>query len=249
MTSRAFRSFTILCLCMTILFGTLGAWQIHRLQWKNELLAQIHEGQQEYIQEGIQENIQRLPSDSTQWQEWRHYHLVGEWAPEQAHIVQPRVRKGIPGGHLFIPLTFHTSTGHTPTGKDAVKPPEKTTLWINLGWISTPFPTKIQGKALPLPKIVIRVRKTRPPHWATPKNRPEKNEWFWPDLDLWSSEKQNLVPVLFYGELASQGTIDIHPDVLVFQIPNRHLEYSITWLSFVVIVIGLWLYMYRKRLG
>jgi surfeit locus 1 family protein len=250
---------------------SLGFWQLHRLQWKQDLIAQ-----QVYLQSSAAPavplaaamlNTQDSSVDSSGGSQKVHVqkvHIEGlRWLPH-LFSVHPKTRDGHVGAELFALLELH----------------DHRVLWVNLGWASRGWTrldwasqrralgdSGISAEALKnLPPILDGVlREPHPPGWFVPANDPAKNRWL--SFDARAMAKIAGVehdPIGYVERLGPPLQLKDHPrdhqDHKVFSIAirplrNDHLGYAITWFALAIALIITvaaqrprpWLMLLRKR--
>jgi surfeit locus 1 family protein len=82
-------------ICSTLMLSGLGLWQVERLQWKNELIAQIEKAQAEPVLSALTEELYRRVELSGTWVLDKTLHVVGK----------PQLVNGN-GYFLLTPLTL-----------------------------------------------------------------------------------------------------------------------------------------------
>jgi surfeit locus 1 family protein len=154
-------------------------------------------------------------------------------------LVGPRMYEGQAGYHLYSPLLLLDSD-------------DRSTVLVNRGWISKKFAQFHQGiNKDDVEQVVVQalVRKPLKKNMFTPDNKPEKGEWYFPDIEQmasWTKSKPIVLEEIFDGNLqdadakAAKGEpLGRHPSV---NLRNTHLQYIFTWYALALgTSVGLWL--------
>lgn len=210
-------------LAFVILIG-LGSWQIQRLHWKTALLAEINT-RMEKPPVPLPEKL-----DNPALWEYRRVTLAGHFVYDHPFLIKPRTRDGIPGYHMLVP--FERLSGGT--------------VIVNRGWISDEFMSKASK-----PEGTIQIEGiVQLPHknYFTPPNDPQKNNWYWPDINAMaaSAQLQNVAPVLVTIAAAKPGVYPAGGTVEV-NIPNDHKQYAIFWFLMAAISQIIFIFRFREQ--
>jgi len=193
------------------LFVGLGIWQVHRLHWKEGLLAHI-DSQMHAPATDLPAEI----SDPASW-EYRRVRVAGHYQNDKELYLYAPGPNGN-AGYLVI----------TPLVRDQGLP-----VLVNRGWVpedrrdpSTRTESTREGRVEI--KGIGRITGGAGPF--TPANEPAKNRWFSRDFAaMGKAVGEDVAPVMVDRDkaplpggypLGGQTRIDI---------PNNHLEYAITW--------------------
>jgi surfeit locus 1 family protein len=214
---------------LLVLIG-LGAWQVERLQWKNELV------------ETFDTRIAQPPVDAPlsiesmkTWQ-YRRVELVGVYQHEKEILMTGRTFEGSAGFHVLTPLLLN----------------DDRIIIVNRGWI----PEKLRARekrpetlvdGLVTVEGILREDKRRGPF--VPDNEPKNEVWLYVDTNEMASHRE-IVPVAPYYVDAIR---DPGPYVLPIGasaeivVRNEHLQYAATWflLAGTLLVIYV-IYHYRR---
>jgi surfeit locus 1 family protein len=225
---------TVFTVPAILLMIGLSIWQVQRLHWKEGLIAErVGRTQAEPI---------ALPAPGADLTnlEFRKVALQGTFDHAHEFYLAARSMNGNVGYWIVTP--FHLESGPT--------------VLINRGWVP-------ENKKLPASRPegqvagsisqigVIRLPQTQT--WFQPDNEPDRNIWFY------------LAPV----EMAKAGNLDLRTDLYLdadpaanpggypiggqtqINLPNDHLQYSITWallaISLAVIYVVYHLKLERER--
>jgi surfeit locus 1 family protein len=202
---------------LPILLG-LGIWQLQRLAWKEGLIASIHA------------EISKPPAPLEQppdaWKELGAY----EYRPVSGtgHFRHGDERRlfasgdGATGWHIYTPL--ETEGGHI--------------LFVNRGFVPEALKdpaTRAAGEVEGQVTVTGLVRKPAVKGWFDPDPDPVHNVWYWRDLgamtaSLPEADRARVLP-FFVDAAAEPANPGGWPKggVTRLDIPNRHLEYVLTW--------------------
>ena len=153
----------------------LGTWQVQRLFWKQDLIAERQAG---------------LAAPVTPWPEaegrlpqlfWHRISAEGEFLNERELVLAARSMNGNPGYHIVTP--FQIAGGPM--------------LMVDRGWV--PLDRKepqgrAQGQIAGRTTVTGILRPGHQPSWLTPDNEPDKNFWFWMDLPAMARAAKSIMP-------------------------------------------------------
>jgi surfeit locus 1 family protein len=216
----------------------LGWWQVERLQWKNDLIAEL---QVRAAATAIPMPVdRRVAADDLVF---RTVTVTGRYVHEAEMRLLNQVRDGLPGINVFTPLVRSDGAG---------------ILLVNRGWV--PFdwqgstPEHSEGGVEVEVTGVVRIPDS--PSWLTPDNEPDKNNWYYADLTEMARASGMLTVTDYYIYATDERLTSGEPRPLLAPDPNEwhatlrnnHLTYAITWFSlagalFVIYVI----YHTRRR--
>ena len=192
-------------LILAVLVG-LGTWQVQRLAWKSGLLAHI-EAQMQKPPVPMPEKI----DDPSEW-EYRRVTLAGSFLYDREFLVKPRTLDGANGYHMLVP--FRRASGGA--------------VMVNRGWISD----ALMPKAVRPPGLIQIEGIVQLPHHTsfTPPNAPEKNDWYWADIEAMAAaaKLKNVAPVIVNIASKEPGVYPAGGKVEA-NISNNHMQYAIFW--------------------
>ncbi|WVQ98427.1 hypothetical protein IAU59_005550 [Kwoniella sp. CBS 9459] len=250
--SNLLKPTTIVLICVPILTGFLGVWQLKRLKWKLELIDEVDRNLQKppmLLPASI--NLSALPDFS-----FRRVILRGKFEGPPI-LFGPQTKDGFPGYHLILP--FVRSDGST--------------ILVNRGFITTTRATAIREKRQAAPGLTMDgasdgkeyevegmlTRKGEKTIWS-PENNIKTNEWFWKDVEgmaEWASVAaggdREVQPVLVdaieepdssYTLLMNQGVPVGRPPQV--ELRNQHAQYAAIWLSLSASTAGMLVYVLTK---
>ena len=221
---------TVFTIPAVLLMLGLGAWQLERLQWKEELIAERtgHIAAAPIPLPGPTEDISKL--------EYRRVAVEGEFLHGKATFLGARSMNGNPGYHVVTP--FRLQGGRV--------------LLADRGWIplDRKDPRKrAEGEVPGQIRLTAVIRLQGRQTWLVPDNRPDKNFFFW--VDLPAMAKFAGLPqaeTRFYleaGPETNPGGYPIGGQTRV-DLPNDHLQYAITWFSLALALIVIYILYHRR---
>lgn len=227
-----------LLLCLPILIG-LGTWQLQRRDWKNALVAEIEAG------------FKSQPIELETVKDWA---TLKEYQPVIAkgvfrHDLERYVfaiEDGRAGWYVHTPLELPQRAGETAHW----------TVLINRGFVPEELkdPAKRQaGQIAPqspqtLLTVTGYVRGPGEKNMFTPETTVGSDTWYWRDLNGMATSVGLNAPQWPYlpffveakAEPANPGGWP-RGGVTHANIPNRHLEYALTWYGLAAAFVGVWL--------
>lgn len=201
----------VLLLAGLAVFISLGVWQVHRLEWKTALLADI--------ESRIHAAPVALPASPDPVRDrYLPVRLEGEMGSEELHVLVSSQDWG-PGFRIISPFTSDdgrrvlVDRGFVPDNqRDAKRPPGPTALTGNLYW-----PDDRDS--------------------FTPEDDPAGNWWYARDIGAMSA-RLGTEPVLVVLRESSDSAVRPWP-VGPEGIRNKHLEYAITWFGLAATWVGM----------
>ena len=232
-------------LAAALLLG-LGTWQMQRKAWKETLLAEMATRSAIVpVNPGL-----RLWSTSADLPPpFTRVTLTGKFLHDKERYWFADGRLGS-GFHEFTPLLLDTAAPQD-------RPPY--IVWVNRGYVPARLKdpaTRVEGQTVGSTQVVGVIRAVGERNNFTPPNDIARNVWFWRDLSAldasadFTSATANVAPVMIDVEPAPPNpggwpegqSGDI-------KLPNRHLEYALTWYGLAATVIGVFLAFGRGRLA
>lgn len=222
---------------LALLLG-LGTWQLQRKAWKDELQAQIkaRASAKPAALADVLGNMSAThpPGTPVQFGEYSRVRVNGTYENgKELYFFAPHPQFG-PGYHVYAPLILAqtdclrfvmVNRGFVP---EALRAPDKRAADEPAG------PTEVVGL----------IRYPEKPASFTPANEPQRNLWFWRDLAgmtaaVAAGRKACAVHFFIDAEAAPAnpggwprgGTTNLN-------LPNRHLEYALTWYGLAATLIG-----------
>ncbi|KAJ9155334.1 SURF1-like protein [Pleurostoma richardsiae] len=197
----------------------LGTWQVKRLQWKTDLIAKC----EDRLVRPPLPLPPRIDPDAIADFDYRRVFTTGRFRHDKEMLVGPRMHDGEQGYMVVTPLEREGGG----------------TVLVNRGWIAKKF-RRQQDRPGGLPQGEVTVEGLLREPWKknmfTPENRPDKNEFYFPDVrqmaELTGSQpvwiEQTMDPDLLqvYDYQARGVPIGRPAEV---NLRNNHAQYIFTW--------------------
>ena len=209
---------TLFTIPVVLICVALGAWQLQRLDWKRELIAQREAGVAA---------APAMPPRSLAEARALEFHPVvadGVLLNDKELYLNATGPRGGAGFHVLTPL----------------REPEGRIVFVNRGFVPTNLRAPASRAAAQLAGTVhirglLRLPPGEKPGWFLPDNRPDLNYWFWIDLPAMAAAA-HLAPgdvAPFYIDADTTPNPGGWPQggVTPLNLPNDHLQYAITWFS------------------
>ena len=211
--------FNIFVVLFITLFCLLGTWQLYRLQWKQNLITQIHEGLKSNpikYSKNIKKNYQRV-------------YLNGNYNFEDQIFLYSLNEKGQPGYDVITP--FEDVEGNN--------------ILVNRGWIKKELKIGNKINLITKDKIQGLLKKNSKKNIFKPENDIKKNIWFSINVtEIKNLTGKNFTDYIVYLE---DTEIDVpKPKQITINLSNNHLKYAITWYSISISILFYFLY-FRKQ--
>ena len=208
--------------------SALGAWQLERLEWKTNLIAERRAA--------VQSAPVPVPTTPEEASRLEFHPVVAEGVflnDKEIYLGAASPAGGQPGLQVLTPLRL---------ADDRI-------VFVNRGFVRSELkdPAKRAAGQLAGPVRVtglLRLPKGRP-GWLVPDNRPDLNYWFWVDLPA-MAEATGLSGVApFYIDADATPNPGGWPKggVTPIDLPNDHLQYAITWFALAaaaIVVYAVW---------
>ena len=210
-----------------VLLSSLGVWQLHRLAWKEALIAEVGA------------RVTQAPVDAPEPSTWatlnpsdyeyRHVRLHGVYDYAHQALVfrslgNPRGRYGGPGYLVMTPLKL-------ASGESVI---------VNRGFVPDDRKADAENGPRGETEVTGLMRSSEGRTWFTPADIPAKGEWFTRDVDA-------LAQGMGLGAHAPFSIdADAGPDPAalpeggetVLSFPNNHLSYAFTWFGTALALAG-----------
>lgn len=195
------------------ILAALGVWQLQRLAWKQDVIAQI-----EARLANPAASVPVAPNEADD--EYRPVLLEGQFGAEELHVLTSIKGQG-PG---FRVIRAFESGGRR--------------LLVDIGFIENA--QKQAARPLGAARIAGNLLWPDEQDGFTPDPDLNKNYWFARDLGP-MADALGTDPVLVVAAQA-EPPLPSQPLPVTVNIPNDHMHYAITWFSLMVIWIGMTLY-------
>ena len=223
---------------LPILIG-LGVWQLERLAWKEGLIASIA------AEVGKAPLPLEQPADAwkaLETEEYRPVSVRGRFRhADERHLFASA--DGATGWHVYTPL--ETEGGHV--------------LFVNRGFVPDTMKdgaTRASGQVDGVVEVRGLLRKPGVHGWFEPDADRARNVWYWRDLpgltaSLGSDVDQAKVLPFFVDALSEPANPGGWPKggVTRLEIPNRHMEYALTWFGLAATLVVIFAVFAWPRLG
>jgi surfeit locus 1 family protein len=225
---------TVFTVPVVLLLLGLGSWQIERLFWKRELIAQ-RLAALAAAPAAAPRSLEEARGD-----EFRHVTDEGVFLHDREIFVGATSEAGRNGYQVLTPLQ--------ETGGRIV--------FINRGFIPADLKDPAKRSAGQIAGTVrvaglLRLPPAEKPVWFLPDNRADLNYWFWVDLPA-MAVADHLDPVApFYIDADATPNPGGWPKggVTRLDLPNDHLQYAITWFSLAVALTVVYVLYHRRNAG
>lgn len=216
----------------------LGIWQLDRLAWKNDLVAEI-QSRMAADPAPLGDVLAAAGGDLAGVQ-YRRISVTGEFLNDRELYLAARSMNGNPGYHVMTP--FRDLDGAV--------------VLVDRGWvpIERKLPDAREAGQVEGPvtiDAVIRVPRAGKA-WFQPDNEPQNNMWYWFDLPAMRAHAgaAGEAPAIYLeaGPAENPGGFPIGGQTRV-NIPNDHLQYAITWFALAVILAVIYVIYHRRPKG
>ena len=213
-------SFSIFVFFSIILFCSLGTWQIHRLQWKLDLISEINNGL----------NSEPVFYSNTNIKNYQKVKFSGIFDFKKQIYLYSLNNKGKPGYDIITPLKINSNE----------------ILLINRGWIQKDQKNNKNINKIISNSFEGILKKITKPNPFKPDNDIKNNIWYslnLEDLEYFTGYKLSNF-VLF---LQNNQNILVENKIVSPDLPNNHLKYAITWYSVALSILLYFLYFRKKQ--
>ena len=212
----------------------LGSWQLQRLSWKTDLIAELETA-------ATAPPIRLEEVGPPQQNRFRRVQLVGRFDHGAEIFLTGRTYEGNAGFHVVTP--FIDTSGMQ--------------ILVNRGWVSeeyrpqekrvfslTPGETELQA--------IIRLPQKR--GYFVPENDPQKGFWFTLiPAEIATFLGREAVQTGYYADAVRVGEVITLPIAARVRIdlPNAHLNYALTWFGLALSLLGVYIAFHHAqgRLG
>ncbi|RAK60045.1 SURF1 family protein [Phenylobacterium hankyongense] len=213
----------------------LGAWQLQRLKWKEGLLA----------------HIAALQSATAQ-----PLGPVLDALAKGRDVEFTRVRLTCPGlasaPYLEMYGLKDGQAGSRLVSACEVAGAAYRTILVDRGFMIDTVSARppVDPAARAPVELVGVLREPDRATFVTPANRPEANRWFSRDIAAMARalKAPQPAPIFLYAETSSNPDLKaLQPAPLPAEIPNRHLEYALTWFGLAAALVGVYVAVLLRR--
>lgn len=206
----------------------LGSWQLHRLEWKTELLNSIKDGQTEgYIE---------YP-----------YDIKNNDFSYKKSFISGKIDQS-------KELHFFNINSYGQSGYNIIVPllTEGRTVYIDLGWTnfkdinSKEFMFRSLNGELDFKGILIYSKKRR---LFSPKPDTIKNSWYLMNIEEMDQFTKLNSEKYIFRVVEQEYYLDLLNEFTAINIPNNHLQYAITWFALAISIAAMYIiYIYKNIL-
>jgi surfeit locus 1 family protein len=204
---------------------SLGVWQLHRLAWKDALIARI-EARSKAAPVPLPPE-RDWPALKPEEYEYRHVVLRGRFDRREALVFRgsgPEPGEG-PGYFVLTPLIL----------------PDGAAVIVNRGFVPNAAKEAAMHAAPPGEATVTGLmREPEPRNFFTPADRPEKNQWFTRDPGAIAAHfgLTRAAPFSVDADYSGDAKALPHGGTTVIAFPNNHLAYALTWFGLAAALAG-----------
>jgi surfeit locus 1 family protein len=205
---------------------TLGKWQLDRRDWKLRIIERIE----------ARAHAEPIPLAEAieHWQrerdvEYYRLRLAGRFLHEHERHLYGIV-DGAGGWKVITP--FETGDGHV--------------ILVDRGFVPEPLRDPATRPAGQIPgrvELVALARAPGEPGAFTPDNQPAANRWFWRDVADMAAGLPKALAAKTLPFMAEAERMNVpggwpRSGVTMLALPNRHLEYAVTWFGLAATLLG-----------
>ena len=190
----------------------LCVWQVQRMHWKEELIA---ERESRVAAEPV---ALPAPNGETGGVEYRRVRLEGIFLHDKEMFLGARSHNGNAGYQVLTPFVLNGGG----------------IVLVNRGWIPVerkPPNSRPEGQVVGTQTLDGIVRLAHGKAWMQPDNEPDRNMWFYVDLPAMAAASAVDLRTDLYvdvGPAENPGKYPVGGQTRI-ELPNDHLQYAITW--------------------
>ncbi|EJP62269.1 SURF1 family protein [Beauveria bassiana ARSEF 2860] len=224
----------------------LGTWQVQRLGWKTDLIAKYED---RLVRDPLPLPPHIDPSAVHEF-DYRRVVATGRLRHDQEMLIGPRMRDGQDGYMVVTPLERDGGGGGGGDGAAA------STILVNRGWISKKHrDQRSRPQSLPTGEVTVQglLRAPWKKNMFTPDNRPEKGEFYFPDVEQMAA-LTGAQPVWVEATMEPEyiRMMEYEARGIPFGRPaevnlrNNHAQYIFTWYGLAV-ATSVMMYLVMKK--
>ncbi|HUI20111.1 MAG TPA: SURF1 family protein [Methylocella sp.] len=223
------------CVAIAILLS-LGVWQLHRLEWKEGLIARI-EARANTAPQPLP-SIEEWPNLRPEDYEYRHVTLTGTFNHgQEALVFQPSGgAAGKEPGYLVLTPLGLKSGGYVIVNRGFVPMDHKEQ--------SSRLAGQLQGET----EVTGLMRQPETRGFFTPADDPAAGHFFTRDPGL-IAKHFGLAPAAPFSIDADSTSFPRGWPATTPNLPNNHLAYALTWFGLALAALGVFAAFARQRLG
>lgn len=216
------------CIAVIAISFALGVWQLDRLAWKRELIAQV-EAQQQAAPAAA-------PSPNAQPVAYQKVYVHGRWVAGKDTFVLAVTKLGR-GYWLMTPL-------ETPEGR---------TILVNRGFVPETLAKSPNAFSPPGGDVTVRglLRLSEPSHGFLRHNNPAADRWYSRHVESIAQARgiTDAAPYFIDAD-AAEGDAFPRGGLTVIRFRDHHLQYAITWFCLSLGLSATLAYLWRSgKLG
>jgi surfeit locus 1 family protein len=206
----------------------LGVWQLHRLAWKEGIIAAIHRAE-------ISAPIP-LPEHPTPFQK---VIITGSWIAGKAALYADEVHDApagpVAGGELLMPF-------REPSGR---------IILVDLGWVPGQKPRPLPEPAGPASVVGYLHDPIRPGLFAPSDNPADLIFYTLNPPRIGAAMGLAVAPfaLIAMGPMPPPGSALPQPAQTLPRPPNNHYQYALSWFGFAGVLVFEFIFFARKRLN
>jgi len=196
---------------------SLGVWQILRLNYKNHIINEVKHNR----------SMPPIMIDFKDDHIYKNVRIRGRFINEKT-IFYYRLKNNIPGYEILTPFVFR----------------DNSCVLVSRGWTKEIIQIPLSNEYITVEGFVVGIYRK---NLFNPKNDFERNMWF--SLDIPDINRYTSVNCLPYVILLSSPEGVIIGEEIGFDIsnlPNKHLEYSLTWFAMAAILIIIFVIDFKR---
>ena len=197
---------------------SLGSWQLHRLNWKLDLISKIEDS----LKDSPVELSNIIKKD------YLRIKTSGNIDFEKQIYLYSLNENGKPGFEVINPILIGDEN-----------------YLINRGWIPFDKKTKSEINVLNTKSIIGTLKTQSKSNSFKPDNDIKKNYWFTlnrDDIFLYTGKNFSKYIIYLNGDYKAPK-----PKVITANISNNHKKYAITWFSMAISILLIYLYFRKKN--
>jgi surfeit locus 1 family protein len=207
----------------------LGVWQLHRLAWKEALIAAVSSRVDAPPVEAPPESA--WPQLNPKQYEYRHVRIAGTYDFDHQALVfrpleAPRGRYGGLGYLVMTPLRLANGA----------------TVIVNRGFIPSDRKDaeSVQAQDGAPVTVVGLMRSPEPRNWFTPSDDPAKGDWFTRDPAAIAAALKlaRVAPFTIDADAGPDPAALPEGGETILAFPNNHLSYALTWFGMALALAG-----------
>ncbi len=214
----------------------LGTWQVERKAWKDGLIRQIAERIH-----APPVPLDTIAGGSSKSGDLEYTRVVarGRYLRERSQFFYA-FQGGANGWHVYTPLVL-------ADGKAVL---------VNRGFVTNAERGQLRANETTSPgevDVIGLVRKPGIKGTFTPDNDVARNVWYWRDLAgmagaAFPARDHAVVPFFIDAQEGAVAAGEPRGGVTILDLPNRHLEYAMTWYGLALTLVGVYLAFVWQRL-